>query len=172
LRGEEPPPRLSDYKTISHSHVLALDLRNAQDAERVVKKLTAKAAARLRREGFFASGLHVFVKYLGQDSWKARCGLMETQDTAVFLNALARLWKEVPDGPFYAVGVAFTGLVRESHHAPSLFEDPKKGELVKTLDRLNEKFGKDIVHYGAVHDAGGLAPMRIAFTRIPDENEA
>ena len=172
LRGEEPPARLSEQKSISHSHVLAPDLRDEPGAHKVLKKLTVKAAARLRRERFFASGFHVFVRYLGQDSWKARCGLMETQDTAVFLNALARLWKEVPDGTFYAVGVAFTGLVPESLHSPSLFEEPRKGELMKALDRLNDKFGKDVVHFGAVHDAGELAPMRIAFTRIPDESEA
>jgi hypothetical protein len=27
-----------------------------------------------------------------------------------------------------------------------------------------------MVHFGATHDAGALAPLRIAFTRIPDES--
>jgi hypothetical protein len=68
--------------------------------------------------------------------------------------------------------VALTGLVPEAFHAPSLFEDHRRDRLMKTLDQLNDKFGKDIVHYGATHDSAGLAPLRIAFSRIPDESEA
>jgi hypothetical protein len=68
--------------------------------------------------------------------------------------------------------VALTGLVPESLHAPSLFEDHRRDRLMKTLDQINERFGKDMVHYGATHDTAGLAPLRIAFTRIPDEREA
>ena len=56
-------------------------------------------------------------------------------------------------------------------HAPSLFEDQRRNNLVKTLDQLNGKYGKDVVHYGAIHESSGLAPLRIAFTRIPDESE-
>ena len=36
-------------------------------------------------------------------------------------------------------------------------------KLTKALDRVNEKFGKDMVHFGATHESGGLAPLRIAF---------
>ena len=171
LRGEELPEKLSEQKSISHSHVLPPELRHEPDAIRVLKKLTDKAATRLRQEGFFASGIQIFVRFMGQDSWKARCGLMETQDTRAFLQALETLWKELPQGSIYAVGVVLTGLVPEAFNAPSLFEDQRRNQLVKTLDRLNMKFGKDVVHYGATHDSAGLAPLRIAFTRIPDASE-
>ena len=36
---------------------------------------------------------------------------------------------------------------------------------------LDEVFGRDVLHYGATHESEGLAPLRIAFTRIPDESE-
>lgn len=172
LRGEELPEKLTTQKSISRSHVLPPDLRQEEGALKVLKKLTTKAAARLRQEGFFASGIQIFVRFLGQDSWKARCGLMETQDTLDFIHALAPLWKELPEGPIYAVGVALTGLVPQALHTPSLFEDPRRSRLIKTLDQLNEKFGKEAVHYGATHQSTGLAPLRIAFTRIPDADEA
>jgi DNA polymerase-4 len=171
LRGEELPEKLSAQKSISHSHVLPPDLRHEPGANRVLKKLTAKAATRLRQEGFFASGIQIFVRFMGQDTWKAHCGLMETQDTRAFINAVGTLWKELPSGSIYAVGVVLTGLVSEAFHAPSLFEDQRQNQLVKTLDRLNQKFGKDVVHYGAIHESAELAPLRIAFTRIPDESE-
>ncbi len=173
LRGEELEEKASVQKSISHSHVLPPELRHEPGALRVAKKLAAKAAARLRREGFYAAGLEVFVRFMSRDGgWKARCGLMETQDTLVFLAALKELWKGLPEGRIYAVGAALTGLVPEALHAPSLFEDERGNRLAKTMDALNEKFGKDVVCYGATRESEEPLPMRIAFTRIPEESEA
>jgi DNA polymerase-4 len=138
---------------------------------RILKKLTDKAATRLRKEGFFASGIQISVRFIGQEGWQARCNLMETQDTLAFINAIKTLWQELPDGQVYAVGVAMTGLVPEAFHAPSLFEDQRRCRLTRTLDQLNEKFGRDILHYGATHESAGLVPLRIAFTRIPETDE-
>ncbi|MCX5792392.1 MAG: DNA polymerase [Elusimicrobia bacterium] len=172
LRGEQLQEKLSTQRSISHSHVLPPELRNKQGAMRILKKLTDKAATRLRQEGFFASGIQIHVRFIGADSWKARCTLMETQDTLAFIHAIKTLWKELPSGQVFAVGVAMTGLVPEAFHAPSLFEDQRRSKLIKTLDQLNEKFGKDVLHYGATHESAGLVPLRIAFTRIPDADEA
>jgi len=171
LRGEELPEKSTEQKSISHSHVLPPELRNEQGALRILKKLTVKAAARLRKEGFFASGIQVFVRFIGQDTWKARCELMETQDTLAFIHAVKTLWQERPEGSIYAVGLAMTGLAPEMFHVPSLFEDKRRSKLIKTLDQLNEKFGKDVLHYGATHESTELIPLRIAFTRIPDASE-
>ena len=171
LRGAELPEKLTGQKSISHSHVLPPELRNGQGAERILKKLTDKAAARLRKEGFFASGIQIYARFTGQDAWKAGCRLMETQDTLVFINAARTLWRELPPGRIFAVGVALTGLIPEALHAPSLFDDRRRNQLISTLDRLNEKYGRDALHYGATHESAGLVPLRIAFTRIPDAGE-
>jgi DNA polymerase IV len=171
LRGEDLVEKESAQKSISHSHVLPPELRNTEDAQRVLKKLTTKAAMRLRADELWSSEVEVFVRFLRQDSWKAKCSLTETQDTLVFLHAIDELWKKLPDGDPYAVGVVLFGLVSDSMHVPSLFDDHRRGALTKALDALNERFGKEAVHFGATHDAGKLAPLRIAFSRIPDESE-
>ena len=171
LRGEELPQKKTEQKSISHSHVLPPDLRHEAGALMVLKKLTVKVAARLRKSGFFASCIQIFVSFLGQDFWKAHCSLMETQNTSAFLKALGTLWQEVPQGSFYSVGVVLGGLTPEKFHSPSLFENPRQNRLVKALDRINDQFGKEALYYGAVHETQALAPLRIAFTRIPSENE-
>lgn len=171
LRGTELPRKVTEQKSFSHSHVLPPELRTPAGALRILKKLTDRAASRLRAEGFYASNLGVYVRFTGEDAWKAGCSLPETQDTLAFINAARELWKKVPAGRPFAVGMALGGLVPESLHAPSLFDDGRRGRLVKTLDGLNAKFGKDVLHYGATHEAGGLVPLRIAFTRIPDSDE-
>lgn len=172
LRGENLEIKETEQKYISHSHVLPPELRNRAGALRILKKLTDKAATRLRKEGFFASGINIHVRFTGQSAWQARCNLMETQDTLAFIHAIKTLWKELPQGQVFAVGVAMSGLVPEAFHSPSLFEDPRRGQLTKALDQINEKFGKDVLHYGATHESSGLVPLRIAFTRIPDEDES
>ncbi|MDP2864830.1 MAG: DNA polymerase, partial [Elusimicrobiota bacterium] len=113
LRGENLEIKETGQKSISHSHVLPPELRNKAGAMRILKKLTDKAATRLRKEGFFASGLNIYVRFLGQSAWQARCNLMETQDTLAFIHAIKTLWKELPSGHIYAVGVAMSGLVPE-----------------------------------------------------------
>ncbi len=171
LRGEERVEKTSPQQSISHSHVLPPELRNSPDALRVLKKLTTKTATRLRGEALWASRLDVYVRFLAQESWKAHCTLFETQDTLAFLHVVEELWQKLPAGEPYAVGVALSGLVPDARHSPSLFDDPKRSKLTQALDQVNQKFGRETVHFGATHDAGALAPLRIAFTRIPDEDE-
>jgi DNA polymerase-4 len=170
LRGTEIAAKASEQKSISHSHVLPPELRSGQNALSVLKKLTDKAAARLRQQGFYASGISIYARLTGQDGWKAGCSVMETQDTLVFINAVREMWKELPRGQVFAVGVALSGLVPETLHAPSLFEDGRGDKLCRTLDQLNARFGKDVLHYGATHESAAV-PLRIAFTRIPDQSE-
>jgi DNA polymerase IV len=68
----------------------------------------------------------------------------------------------------------FYGLVPASQHTPSLFDAPlvkdrsSKAQLMRSMDSLNTKFGKNTLHYAVSHGAQDRAPMRIAFTRIPD----
>ena len=97
---------------------------------------------------------------------------METQDTAAFIHAVNEMWKDLPHGQIYSTGITLTGLVPDAEHAPTLFDDLRREKLVKTIDKVNEKFGRDVVHYGATHETTDLAPLRIAFTRIPEEDEA
>ena len=52
----------------------------------MLKKLATKAAMRLRSESFWSSSIEIFVRFLGQDSWRARCSLTETQDTLTFIQ--------------------------------------------------------------------------------------
>ncbi len=153
LGGEELLEKKTEKKSISHSHILPPELRNEPGALRVLKKLTTKAALRLRKEGFFASHIEIFVRFLGQETWSAKCGLLETQDTPSFVHATLKLWENLPQGSIFAVGLVLSRLVPESLHTPSLFDNPRLERLTKTLDKVNEKFGKEMVHFGATHEA-------------------
>ncbi len=171
LRGEDLERKKTQQKSISQSHVLPPELRNKEGALRILKKLTSKAALRMRRENFWAKSISIYVRFLGQESWGDYRRLPCTQDTALFVQAVNEMWLGLPEGRILATGMVFSDLVSEECRELTLFDDHRRARLTSAIDKVNDRFGKDIVHYGAIHETENLAPLRIAFTRIPTEEE-
>ncbi|MBX3716699.1 MAG: DNA-directed DNA polymerase [Burkholderiales bacterium] len=171
LRGEAVAHRDGDTHSISHSSVLAPDKRNPEDAAAILDRLVQKAAMRLRKAGFYASRLSVGLKYLDGSRWDADLRLVDTQETVVFLHALAKLWAGRPKDrrTILQVGMAFSDLVPEASHTGSLFAGESKAKsLYETLDKLNARFGRQAVYFASAHKARDRGGMHIAFNHIPD----
>lgn len=171
LRGEAVAHRDGDTHSISHSSVLAPDKRNPEDAAAILDRLVQKAAMRLRKAGFYASRLSVGLKYLDGSRWDADLRLVDTQETVVFLHALAKLWAGRPKDrrTILQVGMAFSDLVPEGSHSGSLFAAESKAKsLYETLDKLNARFGRQAVYFASAHKARDRGGMHIAFNHIPD----
>jgi DNA polymerase-4 len=171
IRGEPQHERGGDTSSISHSNVLAPQLRNPDDAFAVLNRLVQKAAARLRKAGYHAGRITVALKYLDGSDWHADQKLVETQDTRTFLHALEKLWQKRPRDArtILRVGMAFSDFVGDAHRTGLLFasEDRSKS-LYSTVDQLNARFGRQAVYFASAHkviDRGGL---HIAFNHIPD----
>jgi DNA polymerase IV len=191
LRGEDfHDEELEHAKSISHSHVLAPDLRTRDGAYAVVCKLLHKAAMRLRTANLWASNLRLSAKFavpkdlssrqhnsgIPQLGWSASTPLVECQDNQTLTEALRKLWAEMPAGrdyakPFY-VGVALSELVPDHLHTLDLFagldREVRRTNLSKTMDSINKKHGTTMLFYASMLPAGTAAPTRIAFTSIPD----
>jgi len=75
--------------------------------------------------------------------------------------------------------------IREGDHTPELFQDDggvaharsaagtnddteKHQRLDAALDKLRARYGRKVIYYGSVQESREEAPMRIAFTHIPD----
>lgn len=172
LRGEWVPDLETQTHSINHSHVLPPDERNDVDAYAILNRLTQKAAMRLRKMGYYAARYSVFMKYLNGPTWGRDSQFNETQDTVVFLRALEHVWKQRPPKKSLkplAVGMVLHGLVHESEHTGTLFDnEDARHRLYDAIDQLNVKFGKNAVYFGGAHHAIDGAPMRIAFNHIPD----
>ena len=61
--------------------------------------------------------------------------------------------------------------VEEGQHQTSFFENDTANELYKTVDALNDRFGRNTVYAGTLHQQLSAAPTRIAFQRIPGLDE-
>ncbi len=172
LRGERVERRAhAGQVTLGHSHVLPPDLRNDKDAFAVLHRLTQKAAMRLRKQGYYAAGMALGLSYAEGRRWHTEMRIGETQDTLELIHALNALWEQRPRlrTKLMRVGVTMLNLVDAAHHTPGLFdEEPRRAALTASLDKLNLRHGKNAVYFGGAHRALREAPLRIAFTRIPD----
>ena len=106
------------------------------------------------------------------DGWGMEARFPACQDTLTLLETLQKLWQQQPTGsgyqrPFF-VGVTLNRLIPESEQQPTLFGDSeRRGELSRTLDKLNLKYGHTTLHFAGMLSARDSAPTRIAFTQIP-----
>ncbi len=191
LRGEDfNDPELEHQKSISQSHVLSPELRNAEGAYAVVNKLLHKAAMRLRTARLWTGHLTLTIKFavprdlaqkrhtsgINQEGWSHGVPLIECQDNQTLGEGLQKLWAERPQGALHAkpffVGVSLDNLVPEHQHTLSLFSslpaEQRRTKLASTMDALNLKYGTDTLHFANMLLAKAAAPTRIAFTSIPD----
>jgi DNA polymerase-4 len=171
LRGEPQHEADNDTQSISHSSVLAPELRNPADAFAVLNRLVQKAAMRLRKADFYAGRLSIAVKYLDGTRWDADMKLVDTQDTVTFLHALDKLWLGRPGDrrTILQVGMAYGDLVSEAKHSGSLFaSEGRSKSLYTALDQLNARFGKQAIYFASAHKARDRGGLHIAFNHIPD----
>lgn len=175
LHGGVQEREPTKQSSIGHGHVLPPKLRNSESALGVLHRLLQKAAMRLRHEGFYAGALQITVRYQNGIRWSRDCRFNETQDTLHFTRVLNDLWaarpsKDCPPAPIQ-VGILLHHLLVAAEHTPDLFEadqEQSRSRLNSAIDTLNKTFGKNSVYFGGAHGSTDYAPMRIAFTRIPE----
>lgn len=191
LRGEDFNDReLEHQKSISHSHMLPPEFRTRDGAYAIAHKLLHKAAMRLRTAHLWTTNVSLSVKFavpkeiakkrhysgIPQSGWSRGMTVVECQDNQTLVEALRRLWSELPQGealqkPFF-IGVWLGNLVPDHLHTLSLFSslesESRRTRLSTTMDELNHKYGLDTLFPASMLLAKAAAPTRIAFTSIPD----
>ena len=175
MNGGVQEREVSQHNTIGHGHVLPPQGRNDATALAVLHRLLQKAAMRLRHTGHYAGSLHVSVRYRDGTRWSGDRRFNETQDTLHFTRVVNELWTARPRAHLrlapLQIGVILADLLEGSAHTADLFTaetENTRTRLLSAVDTLNKTFGKNSVYFGGAHGATDYAPMRIAFTRIPE----
>lgn len=169
LRGQEAASRPATRRSIGHQHVLPPPMRNEHDARGVAIRLLHKAAARARLLGYWADRLTLSIRHIHQPGWWRWIKLNCTQDTLEMVEGLTNLWAARPAHAPLCVSVTLDHLTADHCATRPLFpQQQRRGELCAAIDRLNYKHRRNLVYAGAMHEARGSAPLRIAFSSIPD----
>lgn len=170
IRGYDLAQEPTHRSTVGHSHVLPPQLRNEKDAYAVLLRLLHKAAARLRKIGYWTKHLYASVRYLNGERWDDDISFGAMQDTLSLVEVFVSLWKrKAIQGRPIKVSVTLSDLVPDHAATIPLFKsDRNRVNLGRAMDKLNSKFGTNAVHLAEMHHVQSAAPMRISFTNIPD----
>lgn len=176
LRGEEVAGPDTQRRTVGHSHVLPPELRTDQGARGVLVRLLHKAAARLRKMGYVARRIEFGVRYTpasGGGKWRARSPLSHCGDTPTMLKVLDTAWRHRgPDDRAATplkVSVNLWKLEPIGQTTLPLFEEQRQASrAAEALDEVNAQCGAGAMYFASMHETRDSAPLRIAFTNIPD----
>jgi DNA polymerase-4 len=156
LRGIELPEEITTRRSVGHSHVMAPELRDPTKAKDVARRLTLKAASRLRRMDYYAGAMSFSAQLENDTRVHAEERLYRAQDNKTFLDLLNRLWtealKESPGVRIRKVSVTLSDLVAVTDLQLDLFanspdvglaERDKSEKLSRAMDKINHRFGRD-----------------------------
>ncbi|MBE5072765.1 hypothetical protein IM511_00425 [Erythrobacteraceae bacterium E2-1 Yellow Sea] len=189
LRGYDLPEMETQRRSIGHSHVLAPYLRPPAMAIDVARRLTMKAASRLRRMNYAASWFALSIRLESGERLSAKRHICPAQDSNTFLILLLNMWHGLIPARQHVqvkkVSVVMYGLQPENCIQPDLFggaaltapttapqTQARRLRLSSAMDRINRRFGRDAVLIGMLPSSGKeFSGTKIAFTRIPDLEE-
>ena len=175
LRGEVVTSAPTQRSSVGHSHVLAPELRNPDSALAVLYRLLHKAAMRLRHYDTCAGGLSLHLHYLnnatGRAHWVDQVRFSPHADTLRFNSLLAGLWQRRPPdpAPILKVGITLSRLAEPGQISRDLFDPADEHAAINgVLDQINQRYGPNTLYFGGAHNGRGAAPMRIAFSHVPE----
>lgn len=86
------------------------------------------------------------------------------------LQAFEIAWGDRPvGGTPLQVSMVLFDLSSEANTPIPLFpEERQRTHVAQVIDRINERLGSNAIYFASMHDACQQAPMRIAFTHIPN----
>jgi DNA polymerase IV len=164
-----------------HGRVLPPCWRNFEQAQSCSRLLLTKAARRMRRDGYYAGKLSLWLDNRNS-AWFDQREIPRVQDDQACLKALDALWQKAQTElhrrtEIVRVGVTLSELSPANNRQLDLLlgddEERQKCELLtNTIDGLNRKFGKRVVTIGPwTPPPGGYAGGKIAYNRIPSAED-
>ena len=194
LRGYIVVRPETQKRMFGHSRVLTKGWSAPSRALKCLELLTVKAAYRLRRAGYLCAALTLSLRPKIGPRWSGDVRFKHCSDDrallkhmhGVFARAIAHLGR---GADLKSVSVMLTHIAKPQSLSGDLFDhadsqDNHRGaehkaqssqkwdKVMDAMDGLNKKHGKAIIHVGSRSDLpGGYAGGKIAFGRVPDEED-
>ena len=145
-------------KTMLHSRSFGNRVRGVDELSQAIASFCCRLAERLRAMNLLAGGIwlrartSVFDGDYNACSGSVRLGHPTADSGVLVRNALKILRKVyVPGYPYAKAGVMFFDLESANNRQPGLFETDtaKSDSLMAALDKINERYGRLTLRYGA-----------------------
>ncbi len=138
-------------RSISQAQVLFKDYKK-DEAPLIIREMCDDLASRMRKEEKVCGVVSLYIGYSKKQGGFARqlSLLQDTDDQEELYKALMEIYKEhVKDLPIRHIGISFGKLNVHGYRQLNLFDSPDRQisqhKLQKTMDRLQDKFGKNIL---------------------------
>ena len=181
LHGYDLQAPESERGMFGHGRVLPPESRTLKAAYEICRLLLIKAARRMRRSGFYCSGLWLWLS-IRDGTWSGKRTLPAVYDDKALLEALRAVWgqaeKDNPKGvTIFRVGVTLYNLSpKDERQMDMLLGDDRERQrweaTTDATDKLNSRFGRTVINLGPWNlPAGGHVGGKISYTRIPDAED-
>jgi DNA polymerase IV len=171
---QTPPSGRAMY---GHGRVLPPGHRTLEHARAAARLLLTKAARRMRRDGWRAGRVALWLE-LRDGAWQRARWLPGVHDDQAVLSGLEILWGEaharLPSHTrVLRLGVTLFDLNRAGERQLDMLldDDPIRRQwerIIIAIDALNRKYGRTLVSIGPwTPPPGGYAGGKISYTRIP-----
>ena len=132
-----------DAKSISHSVTLEEDTSEPKLLRKVLLQLSERVSRRMRREGFFGKRIAVTVRYSDFFTFSKQKTLSKwvMSGNEIFQQAFEIFQSISHPKPIRLLGVGVSQLKKEWCQMDLFEKRDKKDNLLKAMDRVNERFG-------------------------------
>ncbi|WP_078379916.1 DNA polymerase IV [Sutcliffiella halmapala] len=149
------PDSVSEFKSIGNSTTLREDTDDELLIENVLEKLAVSVSARMKRKSVLSYNIQLVIRYgINHTVTRSRKLANSVESVAQIKEAAIFLLKKHWNGnPVRLLGITAQDLVEKDHSVKQLDlftfqEDAKDEPLQKTLEKLQDKFGKGIIKRG------------------------
>lgn len=165
LRGYEVDDVEFQTRSFGQSYVLPHPMDRAEWYP-IMAKLVSKAARRMRRDGYSASGIHISLRYADHTSYKLGHKLKTTLQSDHDLIAAVNSLTSKSDKKVKKVAVTLFGIGRDDNQEGLFIDKVKEKRLVTALDDLNMRYGDYTISYASLMGSAGHVRDAIAFGKI------
>jgi DNA polymerase-4 len=142
-----------DAKSISHSVTLEEDTSDSNLLRKVLLQLSERVSRRMRKDGFYGRRVVLTVRYSDFYTFSKQKTLSRwiNSGNEIFREAL-EIFESIPHPkPIRLLGVGVSLLKKEWCQLDLFEKKDKKEKMLKTMDRVNERFGDWTLTWASLH---------------------
>jgi DNA polymerase V len=149
-------------KSITCSRSFGKVLNEESEIAEALSNFVARGCVKLREQTSYAKAIYIFLERTattaqGFQRFQSNASTLfaiPTNDTSEMITAAKKCLKRIyqKNQDYKKCGVIFTDLISEDQIIPDLFlnPDPKRKGIMRTIDQLNKKLGKNKLFFGAM----------------------
>jgi len=142
-----------DAKSISHSVTLEEDTSDPDFLRKVMLQLSERVSKRMREEGFYGRRITLTVRYSDFYTFSKQKTLSQLVNSGneIFLHAVEVFESISHPKPIRLLGVGVSHFKKEWCQLDLFEKRGKKDNLLKAMDRVNERFGDWTLTWGGLY---------------------